>query len=256
MRGSSFRLVWFQHFHKAAGSSIVALAQANGERCYHSHKNGNPVGADGTLLKLWDYTNEELVNFVNTCEQDGITFIATEWGLPNLSVLAGNPRVTLITCMRNPIDRFVSNFYFDLYLGFTPARSPEAYVGSRNRTITMPNYYCRVLSGHNNSSSNISEEEYLLAKNALGKFDGVFLLEEGLSALSSMLGWSIERHHVNKTKFGLRHIAGLLKQRKFGLVLIWLRYRKKDVSRDFIKSWNSKNYWDLLLYENVSQDLT
>lgn len=206
-------------------------------------------------MKLWEYTNEELINFVDACEQDGITFIATEWGLPNLSVLAGDPRVTLITCMRNPVDRFVSNFYFDLYLGYTPARSLESYTGSRNRTITMPNYYCRVLSGHNNRSTDISKQEYLLAKDALGKFDGVFLLEKGLSGLGSLLGWSIEHHHVNKTKFGFRHIAGLLRQRKLGLILIWLRYRNKPVSRDLAKSLESKNYWDLVLYENVTQGL-
>ena len=82
-----YRLVWLQHFHKAAGSSIVEIAQLNGERCYPAHANGNPLDATGKAIALWDYTKEELLEFIDSCEAQGITFMATQWRLRYLAGL-------------------------------------------------------------------------------------------------------------------------------------------------------------------------
>ena len=39
----AYRLVWFQHLHKAAGTYVIRRAMANGETFWPEHENGNPV---------------------------------------------------------------------------------------------------------------------------------------------------------------------------------------------------------------------
>ncbi|MDJ0615333.1 MAG: hypothetical protein QNJ63_01085 [Calothrix sp. MO_192.B10] len=47
-----YRLIWFQHFHKAGGTSIVKFAQSNSEVLYPCHLNGNPLSPDGRNGKI------------------------------------------------------------------------------------------------------------------------------------------------------------------------------------------------------------
>jgi len=37
-----YRLVWFQHLQKAAGSTIIQMAIQNDETLFSVHENGNP----------------------------------------------------------------------------------------------------------------------------------------------------------------------------------------------------------------------
>lgn len=232
---NAYRLVWFQHFHKAGGSSIVDLARLNGETCYPYHENGNPREEKGSLLKIWEYNENELVEFVDECERDQITFVATEWGMPNLSILSQDPRVTLITCLRNPILRLTSNFYFDLYLGYTPARNIESYVGSRNRTITMFNYYSRVLSRLDNDSADVSESDFEAAIENLSKFDCVFALEDGFNTLAVALDWELYEIHSNESRFGIRHILGLLRRGRVSLAFLRILQPKRKPDPVFVQ---------------------
>ena len=78
-----YRLIWFQHLHKAAGTYIVRKAISNGEKPYPLNKNGNPHDENGAI-PLWGLSDSELSNFVDECERLGITFVATEWGGPEL----------------------------------------------------------------------------------------------------------------------------------------------------------------------------
>lgn len=244
-----YRLIWFQHFHKAAGTSITNLAMANGEAFYARHNNGNPVGADGKELELWTYSAAELSRFVDDCERAGVTFVATEWGTPDLNALAQDPRVRLITCLRHPLSRFVSNFYFDLYHGFTPARSLRDYVGSRNRTITMPDYYCRMLTRIYNNPAALGEEDFPRAKEALGKFHSVSVLENGLAELGNVLGWGTNRVHANKSAFSFRQFLGLLRRGRLDLIYLRARYPRKRPADDFIEFFKAAGKCDFDLYE-------
>ena len=38
-----YRLVWFQHLHKAAGTVIINMAKANQEILYNPNNNANPA---------------------------------------------------------------------------------------------------------------------------------------------------------------------------------------------------------------------
>ena len=102
---NKYQLIWFQHFHKAAGSSVVDLARRNREVFWPDHSNGNPINNCGHLLELWNYDEKKLTGFINTCEQRGITFVATEWGFPNIYVLHKDPRVLTLTILREPLRR-------------------------------------------------------------------------------------------------------------------------------------------------------
>ena len=54
-----YRLIWFQHIHKAAGTLIVNMAKANSEKMYITNNNGNPTNdflAVDAMLK-YDLSN-------------------------------------------------------------------------------------------------------------------------------------------------------------------------------------------------------
>ena len=72
-----YRLIWFQHIHKAAGTLVVNLAKANGEVLYPNNANGNPLDEEGNRIELWNLNGQELLSFVDKCERLGVTFVAT-----------------------------------------------------------------------------------------------------------------------------------------------------------------------------------
>lgn len=244
-----YRLIWFQHFHKAAGTTITNLAIANGEVLYPRHNNGNPVGADGEEIKLWEYSAPELIRFVDDCEKTGVTFVATEWGVPDLAALSLDPRIRLVTCLREPLARYVSNFYFDLYNGFTPARNLRDYAWSRNRTITMPDYYCRMLARVYNVPAEPGESDYLRAKEALAKFHYVSTLKNGLTGIVNALNWDTCPVHSNKSDFNFRQFLGLLRRGRLDLIYFRARYPRKRPSVDFIEFYKIAGKRDYALYE-------
>ena len=74
------------------------MAKANNEKMYIPNNNGNPTDDNGVVLPVWEYNNFELSKFIDNCEENGVTFIATESGAPDFSVLEMDKRITLITC--------------------------------------------------------------------------------------------------------------------------------------------------------------
>ena len=110
-----YRLIWFQHLHKAAGTLIVNMAKANNEVLYDPNNNGNPSDEKGSTMPLWKYDKSRLLDFINDCEDKGVTFVASEFGAPDFKMLAGDSRIKLITCFRDPVKRLVSNYNYDYY---------------------------------------------------------------------------------------------------------------------------------------------
>ena len=60
-----YRLIWFQHLHKAAGTLIVNMAKANNEVLYDPNNNGNPSDEKGSTMPLWKYDKSRLLDFIN-----------------------------------------------------------------------------------------------------------------------------------------------------------------------------------------------
>ena len=72
---TDYRLVWFQHLHKAAGTYVIRRAMANGETFWPEHSNGNPR-TDGDLISLENMSSKQLTSFIDECEEKGVTFVA------------------------------------------------------------------------------------------------------------------------------------------------------------------------------------
>lgn len=257
----AYRLIWFQHFHKAAGTSIVHAARESGERFYPSHRNGIPQTAAGDQLFLWQHSDSELIEFVDQCESLGVTFVATEWGMPNVSLLARDPRVMLTTCIRQPYSRFISNFRYDLHYGFTTAASMADYLdegcnvpetGAHYKTRSMSDYYCRMLSSRYNLGSQLDEPWFERARQTLRMFDLVDIVERGLVRFEELLGVS-SIPQANTGKYDFKH---LLRVTSIGRVdLAWRAIRHRLMSeQDFESRFIEKNQWDCKLYEFASNE--
>lgn len=248
----NYRLIWFQHFHKAAGSFIVRLAINNQEKLYPEHHNGNPVQADQTPIPLWKMSDRELQSFVDNCQAKGITFVATEWGAPNFSVLALDPRVTLITCLRDPLQRLLSNFYFDFWSGYTNCQSIEEYVNSSG-SFTMFNYYSRILSQHYGNPEPISLQQFQQAKFNLSLFDCLVILEDpnSFSKLNRHLGWKedvINKQNRRRNLLPIRRLVKSICKKKLHLWVRRLTHPKKQPDDSFLELFQNMNGHDNHLY--------
>ncbi len=204
MEGGSdgYRLVWFHHLHKSAGTLIVNMAIGNGEVPYPSHGNGNPKSEIGELLPLWEYDEADLRSFIDECEGRGVTFVATEHGAPDFTLLADDPRVVLITCLRDPMKRCASNFNYAYYSGYTDASSMSEFASEPNIHMS-DNYYTRMFSRKEQLPlADIGEEDLSSALAAISRFDLVLSTDPSHMDLGAMmeeaLGWtgidSVDRH--------------------------------------------------------------
>ena len=197
---SKYRLVWFQHLHKAAGTYVIRRAKANGEIFYPTNENGNPCDEHG-VIPLWEMSGSKLTKFIDKCEDRGVTFVATEWGGPDFDILSKDPRVCLITCIRDPINRFISNFNFDYYWMWSKSINYDQYL-SEKAIHTSPNYYIRIFSRNHNPTHPVTEEHAQIAKENTTLFDKIIVAETGMNALDE-LGWEKESDTKHPT-FGDR----------------------------------------------------
>ena len=195
---AGYRLVWFQHLHKAAGTYVIRRAAANGEVFWKENENGNPV-RDGKVIPLWDLSSNQLQAFIDECEENGVTFVACEWGGPDFQTLADDPRVTLLTCLRQPIKRLISNYNYDHYWMWTKSKNYQEYI-AEGPLHSSPEYYTRIFS---RGSLDLD-----LAQKNLQLFDKVIVAEDGMEALDE-LGWSKESDTTHPT-FGDKKRAMIL----------------------------------------------
>lgn len=193
---SKCELIWFQHFHKAGGSSLVRAAQDAGKRLYRPNKNGNPVLEDGEYIQLWSLEKNELKNWLKEQSASGIEFIACEWGYPRDLLSINFPNLRIISVMRHPVERVISNFYYDALNGYTKSRDILDYI-TLTPSYTRPDYYTRLLTG--NSGNSATGE----ALEILKKFDAIAFLDSPSSfrAIESYIpnAGSIHIHSTEKS---------------------------------------------------------
>ena len=195
---AEYRLVWFQHLHKAAGTYVIRRAAANGEQFWPNHENGNPV-SEGKVIPLWDYDETQLISFIDECQEKGVTFVACEWGGPHYETLANEPRVTLLTCLRDPVKRFISNYNYDHYWMWTKAKNYQEYI-EEGHLHSSPEYYTKIFAR--------GEANTELAKSNLSLFDMVIVAERNMNDLN-ILGWEKESDTTHPT-FGDKKRAAIL----------------------------------------------
>ncbi|MEM6742482.1 MAG: hypothetical protein AAF676_01940 [Pseudomonadota bacterium] len=116
-------VLWFHHFHKAGGSSVVAAAQAAGWRPHRPHANGNPLGPDGRELPIWEMDAAALTAWLRARRRRGMNFVACEWGFSEAATALRRPRLFRAAVLRDPVERVISSFVFDRFLG--EAETPD-----------------------------------------------------------------------------------------------------------------------------------
>jgi hypothetical protein len=148
-------LIWFQHFHKAGGTSLVQLASRNGARFARQHVNGNPhrqphagwnpFRAANKLIDFWLWPRSAQRQWSLALLSAGTDFIASEFGFPAASRLLPPLPTLYIATLRHPVDRLVSEYIWHS----AAARAPVAPITDATwRARTQgPNYYVRVLTG-------------------------------------------------------------------------------------------------------------
>ncbi|WP_062516203.1 hypothetical protein [Demequina gelatinilytica] len=185
------RLAFFVHFHKAGGTSVVELAHRNGETLYPRHANGNPLDERGKVHRPWDLSAEALHAYVDDLLDSGVTFIATEWAVPALEVLGARPDVQIVTVMREPVARLISNFRYDYANGYTEHTDIIDYVDDHIAPHTSTSYYTKMLLGADWQEDAEPEELLTVAQQRLEQMDVVGVLEQSgwVDEICETLGW-------------------------------------------------------------------
>ena len=255
------RLIWFMHFHKAAGSSVVELARRGGERFPDRHENGNPCDERGRADRPWELSTAGLHRYIDGLRADGITFVASEWGVPDTSVLAARDDVTSITVVREPVARIVSNFRYDLAIGAYGAGAAPSlaeYVDHHVASHTWSNYYTRMLLGTDWVADLDPTELIDRAWERLSRMDEVVRLEDPnwQSRLAARTGWSGDPVRIHQTdadwRTRLRKAAGGLRAGRADVTARAL-WRKPPTARpDELAMLEQLNHLDVALYRRLS----
>ena len=118
----------------------------------------------------------------------GIEFIACEWDFPGIDKLTAISGLSLLTCLRDPYQRLLSNYSSqggDKYWGHISQWYETATLTwKRKSDQTFPtsynlrNYYVRMLTGYGTQPDvEIGAEHLDAARKALDAFDLVLILE-------------------------------------------------------------------------------
>jgi hypothetical protein len=233
-----YHLIWFQHLHKSAGTFIVNMAITNGELLFNKHNNGNPTNQEGDLLPIWEYNKIELLDFINRCEEAGVTFVATEYGSPDFEFLSNDPRITLITCIRDPKKRMISNYNYDYYSGYTDEKSIAEFIEVPN-VYTSDNYYVRVFSRTTSIPlKKLTEFDFQMAVKNIGMFD--ITIKTGHNNLEKKLfesfGWD-KLSNNNHSTFGDKwRIINLIKRLQFIRLINYIKQKNMVIDESCLNN--------------------
>ena len=132
MNHPSSKLVWFVHCHKCAGTSLIKAMVKSGYRVFPKSINGNPCDDNGEPIDFSKFSPTELYDFIDLALQDNISLICSEFTHPSFDLLLTREDVMVITVIRNPISRLVSNWAFDYVMGYkSSCFDLKAYVSQR-----------------------------------------------------------------------------------------------------------------------------
>ncbi len=251
-----YRLIWFHHFEKAAGTSVVQLARQNGEVFFPKESNGDPRDDNNNLINLWDYTPAELLDFVQYCEMKNVTFVCTSFGAPNFATLSMDPRVVLVTTLRDPLRRLVSHFRYDYFRG-GPYRNIEDFGASGKATMysfhKLDNYYCRILS-EDWLCDKLNNDKYPIAKKNLLLFDAFGIVERAnwIKHFCDRLDWKPCDLNANSSDISIKKLFRLFKSQRFDLLARLFIYPPLEPDPHTLAELENCNLMDRRLYDWAS----
>lgn len=188
-RKRSTSLFLFAHFHKAGGTSIAQMAKHM--KLTDLGGNGNP-GSKDSLNKqqperfwiyppiLFDIWKKKLINH-------GVQFVAMEWGMiPRLDKLNMHD-VHILTCLRDPYERFISDFnvaqnrqFKGSHLTASQFLAATIKVYGETMFYNKYNFYTRMLCGGPcflAANAKLTQDHFLQAKRNLLLMDTITILE-------------------------------------------------------------------------------
>lgn len=172
-------IIWFQHFHKAGGTSLINAAQSSGWQLYKPNLNGNPVSDDENFIPIWDWDCDTLQDWLLNRRRDGVSFICCEFGFSKAIFDIPDLNILQLAIMRRPKERLISNYLYDLQNGHTETINileyidgPPPFHSTGSQPFRKPDYYTRRVTGE---SGNAAREE---AFSWLSRYDHIAFLEE------------------------------------------------------------------------------
>jgi hypothetical protein len=145
----SNKIILFYHLHKCAGTTTVELFNKK-YNLHNPNKNGNPYNKQNELIPFYEWNQEKLTKFFDKLKINNVQFIATEWQFfqPTIYPVLKNNTTTLCI-FRDPFQRILSNFNFDVLYKNTNTKSLRSYIDSSD-IYTQTNYYTKIMSGKSN----------------------------------------------------------------------------------------------------------
>ncbi|MCM0621832.1 sulfotransferase family protein [Nocardioides sp. BSK12Z-4] len=228
------------------------MALANGEKfAEHSH-NGNPHREDGRPVRTWEMSDRGFRTYLRGLKEDGVTFAASEWGLP-LAALEDENSFSF-TILRDPISRIVSNYTFDVQGGYTSWRNVNSWQAFEGGNWARDNYYVRTLVGRDWHEDMEETEALDMALRRLGNFDAVLILEDGQleRRVRELFGWEVSASVEKKARVGLLgrclRAARALQQGRLDLAAIRLGSMSRISARE-LRVLAEINSLDVKLFE-------
>jgi hypothetical protein len=247
-------LTWFLHFHKAGGTSVVALARRNGEVLHEPNLNGCPLSPDRKVLRLWERSPDGLNDYLDAAIVSGVTFVASEWGMPDLQLLSERPDVRVVTVVRDPIRRIISNFQFDQKYGYSEWHSLADWVDRPVRTHTFSNYYTRMLARDDWRDDAPSDELVGAAWRNLALVDIAVVMEKDwVQTFCQRLNWVPYEIHENRSSLAIVDSTRLRARhlRHGRLDLFAHSFRHYQPAEHEVQALTAANQLDIELYERL-----
>ena len=111
--------VFFQHLHKAGGSTMCSLISRSSNVKFGANTNCNVRNAGGGTMRFvpesWDISIVE--EFMNTTKRNAIASedkpFSHHWGLAHPDSKVDNSRWSFLTMLRHPVERILSHYQFE-----------------------------------------------------------------------------------------------------------------------------------------------
>ena len=192
-------IIVFLHFHKSGGSTINNLFDS-----YIKHKpnkNGNPW-KDNQFIKFWEYNKKEFNQFKKYLNNLSVNFICLEWNFfINYNKLNYNG-VELITCLREPYERYKSNMNFYNKFNYKNYESKNLHQRCKIKiNYNKFNYYVKMLNGLGNTpEAKIDESHFKIARKNLRKLFKTIIILENKESFKLLEKFNIKYDGFNNIK--------------------------------------------------------